>query len=65
MKRWNPRHKEYSESRKVDAFLADILAVCAKHELSIHTKTNMERSRSKGVSKDNIYWLWNAFDDTA
>jgi hypothetical protein len=63
MKRWN-HNFEKRTNRAVDAFLADILEVCKKHDMSISHEDNEGAFEIERMSTYNMEWLLNANDAT-
>lgn len=60
MKRWIRRLKADGEAADVDAFLAEVAAVCAKHGLSLGHYGSFQVER---FDPYNITWLMNAADN--
>jgi hypothetical protein len=61
-RRWNGR--EHVENLKVDNFIADILSVYRKHNMSISHEDEHGAFVIQPISDINIEWLENAHDET-
>lgn len=59
MKRWNGR--EEAEVPEVDAFIADIIAVCRKHGMSISHEDHHGAFEIEPYSEKRVEWLKRAF----
>lgn len=62
MKRWVNRLRGDADVPEIDAFLADVEAVCRKHGLSISHEDGHGAFEVEVLDEDNIAWLHNAHD---
>lgn len=62
MRRWGSG--DYVENPLVDAFIEDVLAVCAKHGYSISHEDGHGAFEIEKFSEDFSEWLRNAHDKT-
>lgn len=62
MKRWVNRLMANAEVPEIDAFLADIEAVCRKHGLSLSHEDGQGAFEVEALSESNLEWLNNACD---
>ena len=60
MKRWSSKVNEKIEDPRIDAFLEEILAVCARHGLSISHEDGHGAFIIEPFSENNKEWLENA-----
>jgi len=66
MKRWNQWRKSEVDNPRVDAFLADVLAVCKRHGLAICHEDEHGAFIVRDYGDMELWWhsLLEAFDDT-
>lgn len=62
MKRWNSAKGEYTEEPDVDAFLADVIAVCKKHGMSISHEDHHGGFVIERFDESTAEWLLQASD---
>lgn len=62
MKRWDGA--EYTESKKVDAFLEEIKSICEKHGFSISHEDWQGAFIIEKYDENNIDWLLAADNET-
>lgn len=61
MKRWDRKSKEMLDVPDVDAFLADVVAVCERHRMSLgHEDRHGAFEVYRSVEPDAIRWLMDA-----
>lgn len=61
-KRWKRAQDAYGEAPDVDAFLAEIEAVCRKHNLSLGHEDEYGSFVVEEFSEQNVKWLNDASD---
>lgn len=61
--RWNCKLQKEVEAPDIDAFLADVEAVCRKHNLSIGHEDGHGAFEVEALDEFNIKWLKNAHDN--
>jgi len=64
MQRWINRSSTLGENPKVDAFLAELVAVCRKHNLSVSHEDYQGGFEVAAFSEKNVAWLLDAADAT-
>lgn len=62
MERWVTRRSKHCEVPKIDAFLADVAAVCRQHKLSIAHEDGHGAFVVENYDDGNIEWLNDAHD---
>lgn len=65
MKRWNNTLGTEAENPAIDAFLAEIAAVCKKHSLSISHEDGHGAFEVREYNEYDTEWLMGAHDATA
>ena len=66
MERWSRSESlgKMLENLKVDAFLAEVTAICEKHNMSISHEDTHGAFIVQPFDESNIKWLMGAVDDT-
>lgn len=64
LQRWGVAQGRYVESPKVDAFLQEVIEVCAKHGLSLTHEDGQGAFGVIELDEDAINWLRQAHDCT-
>lgn len=64
MRRWCPDASQEVENARIDAFLAEIEAVCRKHKLSISHEDGHGAFEIEDFDESNLRWLNVAHDRT-
>lgn len=64
MERWSSKKGDNIESKKIDAFIEEVIAVSKKHGLSISHEDGHGAFEIEKFSEANASWLRHAHDAT-